>query len=283
MSKLTISLAEKIQRIFNGEQLPKSSFKGEIAEELISENIVVISGRGKQVLTLNNSVALTNYLFRKFGINDLSQYISTLQQSQNLLRADLVKASSNSKTEHVRTFSGFLVNTIQPIAAKISGRDFTISPVEGTFTFISDYQSFIIDDDVVIVGIENAENFRYLSRQKYLFESPKCLFVSRYPQNQSKDFINWMLQNRNLYYHFGDYDFAGLNIFVNEYKKHLNNRAKLFIPGDIEKYFELFGNHELFYNQKINFDINSQDDAVKNIYNLINKYQKGLEQEALIM
>ena len=283
MSKLTISQAEKIQRIFNGEQLPKSSFKGEIAEELISENIVVISGRGKQVLTLNNSVALTNYLFRKFGINDLSQYISTLQQSQNLLRADLVKASSNSKTEHVRTFTGFLVNTIQPIAAKINGRDFTIDPIGGTFVFISDYEHFTIEEDVIIVGIENAENFRHLSRQKHLFPFEKSLFVCRYPQNQSKDFINWLLKIRNQYYHFGDYDFAGLNIFVNEYQKHLPDRAHLFVPKNLEHYFELYGNRELFYNQKINFKIDIQSDAVKQVCNLINKYQKGLEQEALIM
>ncbi len=283
MSKLTISLAEKLQRIFNGEQLSKSSFKGEIAEELISENIVVISGRGKQVLTLNNSVALTNYLFRKFGINDLLQYINTLKQSENLSRADLVKASSNSKTEQVRTFTGFLVNTIQPIAAKINGRDFTIDPIGGTFVFISDYEHFTIEEDVIIVGIENAENFRLIDRQKHLFDFAKCLFVSRYPQNQSKDFINWMLKIRNPYYHFGDYDFAGLNIFVNEYQKHLPDRAHLFVPKNLEHYFELHGNRELFYNQKINFDLNGQDDTVKNIYNLINKYQKGLEQEALIM
>lgn len=283
MSKLTISQAEKLNQFLSGEQLPKSSFKGEFAEELISENIIVVSGCGKQILTLNNRNALENYLFRKFGINDLQQYINTLKQSENLSRADLVKVSSNSKTEQVRTFSGFLVNTIQPIAAKISGRNFTIDPIGGTFVFISDYEHFTIDDDVIIVGIENAENFRLIDRQKHLFDFAKCLFVSRYPQNQSKDFINWLLKIRNPYYHFGDYDFAGLNIFVNEYQKHLPDRAHLFVPKNLEHYFELYGNRELFYNQKINFDINSQDDTVKNIYNLINKYQKGLEQEALIM
>ncbi len=280
MNKLTIPQAEKFQQLLSGSQLPKSLLKGNLVDELISENIIVVNGRGKQTLTLRNSEAFSDYLFREYGISDLSQYISQLQKSDNVLRSDLVKVSSNSKTQKIRTFTGFLVNSFMPIPAKVSGKDFIISPVEGTFLFISDYESFIIDKDIVV---ENAENFRYINRQKDLFSFTKCLFVSRYPQNQNKDFINWLLKISNPYYHFGDYDFAGLNIFVNEYQKHLGNRAKLFVPNNLEKYFELYGNRELFYNQDIKFEINNQDNAIKTVYNLINKYQKGLEQEVFIV
>ena len=283
MNKLTIPQAEKLQQLLSGSQLPKSLLKGNLVDELISENIIVVNGRGKQTLTLRNSEAFSDYLFREYGISDLSQYISQLQKSDNVLRSDLVKVSSNSKTQKIRTFTGFLVNSFMPIPAKVSGKDFIISPVEGTFLFISDYESFIIDKDIVVIGVENAENFRYINRQKDLFDFTKCLFVSRYPQNQNKDFINWLLKISNPYYHFGDYDFAGLNIFVNEYQKHLGNRAKLFVPNNLEKYFELYGNRELFYNQDIKFEINNQDNAIKTVYNLINKYQKGLEQEVFIV
>lgn len=282
MKKLSISQAEKLLRILNGEQLPASSFKGELSATLLTENIIVENGRSRRVLSLSNRDALNNYLFAEYGVSDLGLYISTLKQSE-ITRADLVKASSNSKTEKVRTFTGFLVSTLEPIRAKICDNKFTISPIEGTFIFISDYEHFTIEDDVVIVGIENAENFRSLNRQNHLFDFAKCLFVCRYPQNQSKDFITWLLKIRNTYFHFGDYDFAGLNIFVNEYQKHLGDRAKLFVPNDLEKYFDSYGNRELFYNQKINFDINSQDNAIKSVYNLINKYQKGLEQEVFIV
>lgn len=283
MNKLTIPQAEKFQQLLSGSQLPKSLLKGNLVDELISENLIVVNGRGKQTLTLRNSEAFSDYLFREYGISDLSQYISQLQKSDNVLRSDLVKVSSNSKTQKIRTFTGFLVNSFMPIPAKVSGKDFIISPVEGTFLFISDYESFIIDKDIVVIGVENAENFRYINRQKDLFSFTKCLFVCRYPQNQNKDFINWLLKISNPYYHFGDYDFAGLNIFVNEYQKHLGNRAKLFVPNNLEKYFELYGNRELFYNQDIKFEINNQDNAIKTVYNLINKYQKGLEQEVFIV
>ena len=281
--KLTVKLLEKLISLSSGNTLSASVLSGDFYEQMRNDGILIAITHGsRKSYRAVNPETFRDYLENKFNIRNLEQSLEILQQ-ENPDRAAQVAVTGDSKFKKTRTFTGFLVNTIQPIATKINGRDFTISPAEGTFTFISDYQSFIIDDDVVIVGIENAENFRYLSRQKYLFDFAKCLFVSRYPQNQSKDFINWMLQNSNQYYHFGDFDVAGLNIFVNEYKKHLGNRAKLFVPNDIEKFFELYGNHELFYNQKINFDLNGQDDAVKNIYNLINKYQKGLEQEALIM
>lgn len=281
--KLSAKLLENLISLSSGNTLSASLLNGEIYEQMRNDGILIAITHGsRKSYRVANPNMCRDYLENKFNIRNLEQSLEILQQ-ENPDRAAQVAVTGDSKFKKIRTFTGFLVNTIQPIATKINGRDFTISPVEGTFTFVSDYQSFIIDDDVIIVGIENAENFRHLSRQKHLFPFEKSLFVCRYPQNQSKDFINWMLQNSNQYYHFGDFDVAGLNIFVNEYKKHLGNRAKLFVPNDIEKFFELYGNRELFYNQKINFDINSQDDTVKNIYNLINKYQKGLEQEALIM
>lgn len=157
-----------------------------------------------------------------------------------------------------------------------------IEPTEGTFLFVSDYQDFTIDTDVTIISIENAENFRHIHRQKHLFNFTKCLFVSRYPQNQSKDFFNWMQQNSNPYYHFGDFDFAGLNIFVNEYQKHLGSRARLFVPENLEQYFVLYGNRELFDKQQIEFDVEGKDEEVRYVCGLIERYRKGVEQEAWI-
>ena len=281
--KLSAKLLENLISLSSGNTLSASLLNGEIYEQMRNDGILIAITHGsRKSYRVANPNICRDYLENKFNIRNLEQSLEIMQQ-ESPERAAQVAATGDSKFKKTRTFTGFLVNTIQPIAAKISGRDFTIDPIFGTFVFISDYEHFTIEDDVIIVGFENAENFRLIDRQKHLFDFAKCLFVSRYPQNQSKDFINWLLNIRNPYYHFGDYDFAGLNIFVNEYQKHLPDRAHLFVPKNLEHYFELYGNRELFYNQKINFDINSQDDTVKNIYNLINKYQKGLEQEALIM
>ena len=282
MSKLSISNAEKLFKLLNGETLPSSSLKGELCETLISENIIQKNGRSRQTLSVNNPDALKTFLFRELGINDLAQYISELKDSESITRSDLVKISNDTKTTKVRTFKGFLVNVLEPIKCTLNGKEIVISPTDGLFTFVVDFEKFTIPNDTIIIGVENAENFRYIHSQRHLFGNLKCLFVSRYPQSQSNDLRKWLTSIPNKYLHFGDFDFGGLNIFVNEFKKHLEHRAKFFVPENLESLFEKYGNRNLYYNQKIAFTLDHQDDEVKYVYSLIVKYQKGLEQEALI-
>ncbi len=282
MSKLSLKNAEILSKLLDGENMPASGFKGALSETLISENIIQKNGRSKQTLHLYNKKALNDFLFREFEINDLEEYIAGLSNSENLTRSDLVKISGNSKTKRIRTFKGFLVNVFEPIEAQLNGNALTISPNEGTFTFIYDYDKFTIDKDVIVVGIENPENFRYINRQKHLFAGRKCLFVSRYPQNQNKDLLSWLLANQYTYLHFGDFDFSGLNIFINEFKKHLKEKAAFFVPKNIESLLQQFGNRSLYDKQDINFDYENQSDEIKYVISLIYKYKKGLEQEILI-
>ncbi|MEO6707066.1 MAG: hypothetical protein ABIN04_14590 [Ginsengibacter sp.] len=117
-----------------------------------------------------------------------------------------------------------------------------IEPKEGTFTFIYDYANFIPFNDITIIGIENPENLRHIQKQQKLFKNFRPLFVSRYPQN--KDLIRWLVSIDNNYLHFGDFDFAGLNIYWNEYKKHLRERASFFLPGNIEELLLKNGNRD---------------------------------------
>ena len=282
MSKLSIANAEKLFKLLNGEPLPSSSLKGELYETLISENIIQKNGRARQTLSINKPDALKTFLFRELGINDLAQYISELKDSESITRSDLVKISNDTKTTKVRTFKGFLVNVLEPMKCTLNSNEIVISPTEGLFTFVVDFDRFAIPNDTIIIGVENAENFRYIHSQRHLFDKLKCLFVSRYPQSQSNDLRKWLTSIPNKYLHFGDFDFGGLNIFVNEFKKHLEHRAKFFVPENLESLFEKYGNRNLYYNQKIAFTLDHQDDEVKYVYSLIVKYQKGLEQEALI-
>lgn len=222
---------------------------------------------------------LNNYLFSHFGINDLTQYVFNIN-NPNSSRGDNIEAGSDSKSKKIRTFKGFLVNCYQPIDCVLNHEPIVIQPVIGTFIFVYDFESFLIPKDVTIIGIENPENFRFIEKQKYLFESIKPLFVSRYPQNQSKDFMNWLQQIPNDYWHFGDFDFDGLNIYWNEYKVHLGKRAKFYLPNQLEKILKNYGNRKFYDNQKIKFDKNDiSEDNILNLLQIIHRHKKGLEQE----
>ena len=117
----------------------------------------------------------------------------------------------------------------------------------------------------------------------YLFGGIKPLFVSRYPQNQCKDLIKWLQTIPNPYLHFGDLDFSGIGIYLNEFKKHLGNRATFFIPSNAEELLERYGNRELYDNQKRNFSMEEIEEIKLNqLITMIHEYKRGLEQEVFI-
>jgi hypothetical protein len=151
------------------------------------------------------------------------------------------------------------------------------------FNFVYDFEKLIPDKGVTIVGIENPENFRHIDKQKYLFKGINPLFVCRYPQSQSRDLFKWLQSIPNNYLHFGDFDIAGLNIYLNEYKKHLGEKTQYFLPENIDELILTKGNRDLYNKQKIQFDEEIVDEEnILNLLELLRKYKKGLEQEILI-
>lgn len=280
--KLPIHIAQKLIQLINGEILSVSAIKHSIIEELVSERIVERTGRIQKKLHLVNVNALKHYLKNKYGIIDLEKYIEVAEKA-DVQRSELVAISSDSKLKNTRTFKGFLINSYIPIHAKLNGMETILNFSEGTFQFIYDFEDFLPENDITIVGIENAENFRWVEKQQHLFTGIKPLFVSRYPQNQSKDLIKWLQSIPNNYLHFGDFDFAGIGIYLNEYKKHLAVKASLFIPENIESLIEKHGNKSRYNQQKMNFIIeNIEEERILSLIKIIHQYKQGLDQELFI-
>lgn len=283
--KLPISVANHLLKLLDGQPLPFSLVKHAVVDDLIAEGVLdkkVLSPK-KALVHLRRVKGLNDYLQNHYGIENLTQYVDFLN-NEMAHRVDAVSVSSDSKTKNIRTFKGFLVNCYEPIETTLNEQLFVIQPNIGTFTFVYDFQNFIPAPDVTIVGVENAENFRFIERQKHLFESIKPLFVSRYPQNQSNDLINWLKKIPNAYLHFGDFDFGGLNIYWNEFKVHLQERAQFYLPPNVEVLLESKGNRDLYNQQTIKFDETQVLEMnILKLLKLIRHYKKGLEQEILIV
>ncbi len=278
---LSKSIAAKLLQLAGGAELPASSFSAHVVKELVEENIVQerIQGRTKRILYIVNPTTLYDWLAQKHGINCLEQYIATLQ-SEDATRADNTLAAGNSKLTTVRTFKGFLVNAPQPIPASLNRAPLTLYTPPGTFQFIYDYESFIVPEDVLIAGVENAEVFRHADKLLRLLPGKQVVFVSRYPQQQGKDLISWLSNISNCYIHFGDYDFAGMNIYMQEYKKYLGDRAMFYVPDDLDELLQQYGNAGLYDQQKLNA-LSQHDPELQALIALLHKHKKGLEQEAL--
>ena len=281
--KKTAALIEKLIRLAGGDTLPASSLKGDWFEQMQADDILVAVTHGsRKSLRVVDTSSFRNYLASQYNIRDLEQTLELLSNG-GVDRASQVEVTGDSKFLSHRTFTGFLVNSFQPIDAVLSEERLTILPPNGTFMFIADYQHFCIPEDVVIIGVENAENFRHVARQKYLFEEyGKVLFVSRYPQNQNKDLLQWLLSIPNKYVHFGDLDLAGVAIYQNEFYRHLGERASLLIPEDYEERISK-GNLDLYNSQLPQYGkMKIEDKRVSNLLSCIHRYHRGYEQEGFI-
>ena len=282
MMKISKTLTDILQQLIGGDSVAASSMRKDFAEALLSEGLLTVQTHGsRKAFRAIDAIALKNFLqinyeeLRTLGDNDFDSYTTRSEQA--------IK-TGNSKLMMVRSCPGFPVNSYEPISCLLSSQDFVINPPEGSFVFIDNWQQFAIPEGVVVVGIENMENFRMIRHQRKLFESVlgdvPLLFVSRYPQ--SKDLRNWLIGIPNKYVHFGDFDLAGIHIFLTEFYKYLGNRSEFLVPSDIEQ--RLAKGSPVRYNKQYGKYCALRTDIqyLQLLIDLINKYHRGYDQEGYI-
>ena len=279
---LSIKQIQQLQRLLRGETIAWSSLNNDMRNTLIGEDLIIIkTNRSRKSIYVPNAEALKMFLEQHFeGLRGMDWNSEYLLSSTS--RAELAVNSGNSKTKEIRSCPGFMVNSYEPISAKLNGKDIVIAPQEGTMLFVADWSHFEIPKEVLVVGIENMENFRRIHEQRYLFPiNIPILFVSRYPQ--STDLRNWLQNISNDYLHFGDFDLAGMRIFETEFHKFLGNRASFFIPADIETRISN-GSTERYNTQYAKFkSYIPKDTRLLPLYNMINHYHRCYDQEGYII
>ena len=288
--KVTKGLIDKLIALIDGESLSSSGLKGEWVEDLIRDGILVSSSRGskrslKAVDGESFAKAISRVAERFADLESFRDMLMGGNSSGEALRASQASDSGNSKLKMRRSFPGFLVNSYETIEAHLNGRSCVILPEEGSSMFVSDWERFVIPSDVIVVGIENPENFRFIRQQRHLFESclpgKRLLFVSRYPQ--STDLRKWLMGISNPYVHFGDFDLAGIKIFLSEFHRYLPERSSYLIPSDIEERLKNGSTERFQGNYYENRHLSSDILELQALIDLIMKYHKGYDQEGYII
>ena len=210
-----MAINASIQALLAGEQVAGSKLNSRLLDELLAEGLLLVLSRGsRKSYRARDPEALKRFLI------DRDESYRILEVDQPNSRASMAAETGNSKLVMVRSCPGFPVNSYEPIACLLDGKPFVVNPQEGSFLFVADWERFTIPEDVVVIGVENMENFRMIRLQRVFFEqylrahdlSIRVLFVSRYPQ--STDLRRWLCAIPNHYLHFGDFDLAGINIFL---------------------------------------------------------------------
>lgn len=282
MYELTLSMARRFLKLLEGGSMAYSKIDINVAWTLVEEGVLTVITRGQmRSFKVIDAAGCRMCLSRDFTSGmSLEDYIELKSREEEVHRSELVTKAAYSKLIATRAFKGFLVNCYTPIEATFRDAPYLLSPSEGTALFMQDYVHFRIPEDVVVIGLENGENFRYIRGLKYLFEGMKVLFVSRYPQ--SKDLRTWLQMIPNRYIHFGDFDLAGVYIYLREFYAHLGDRAAFFIPEDIEERIQR-GSQLLYDCQYAKYrDMTVDDGRVKPLVKMIHQYRRGYEQEGYI-
>ena len=274
-----MAISASIQALISGELVAGSKLSSKLLDELMAEGLLSVVTRGsRKSYRARDIETLKRYLIDK----DESYRILDVHNSDS--RASMAAETGNSKLLTIRSCPGFPINSYEPIECSLNGESFVVNPPEGSFVFINNWQQFTISQDVVVVGIENMENFRMIRRQRKLFESvlgdKPLLFVSRYPQ--STDLRKWLMRIPNKYVHFGDFDLAGIHIFLTEFHKYLGDRASFLFPSDIEQRLAK-GSQNRYNNQYGKYHtLHCDIPYLQSLIDLINKHHRGYDQEGYI-
>ena len=282
--KITSSLIDKLLRLCSGESLPSSALCGDWVEDFLRDGELISRSQGSR-----RTILACNPKSFELSLSLVDERLGNLQRMKRFLSDDVSRSeqaveTGNSKLVSVRSCPGFPINSFEPILCSLNSQELIVCPVEGTFMFITEWQQFSIPEDVVVVNIENMENFRLIRQQRALFSSvlpeKRLLFVSRYPQ--SSDLRSWLQTIPNNYVHFGDFDLAGVNIYLSEFHKYLGDRSSFLIPDDIEERLQ-HGSSERYRDQYEKYKKLSSDIlSLQQLINMIHKYHKCYDQEGYI-
>ena len=285
------SLIQAFAALRQGETVPFSRFPTEWLDEILSEGGVTSIVRGsRKSLKVISRAAFDVYL-RSKGLqpDKLGETLSVLSGADS--RAQQVQLLGDSKAVAVRSCPGFPVNVIGPLSVRLGERKLLLCPCPGSFLYISDFLQFRIPTNAIVVGVENMENSRLPERQATVWEEirdqfggdgvPPLLLVSRYPQ--SRDLVSWLQEIPNFYVHFGDFDLAGIHIYLTEFYRYLGpDRSAFFVPADIEQRLAM-GSRERYQTQFERFGKMDVPDArLLPLVSLIHRHQKGYDQEGYV-
>ena len=284
--RLTSRLIEILQRLIEGEAVAFSSLSRSLSGPLVSEGLLTIVHHGtRRLLRAPNPDALKMALPR-FNEALCNLVIAEEIAIGNGTRAIQASVSGNSKTRAARSCPGFLVNTYENVLCQLNGQLISINPPMGSATYIADWQSFMPPASVLIVGVENMENFLMIRKHRNLIESfmrveeTGALFVARYAF--SSDLTEWLRMIPNRYLHFGDFDLAGIDIFLSQFRRAVGDRGSFLIPNDIETRIS-HGSRQRYDEQYSRYaNLSTTDPDLTRLIGIIHRYRRAYDQEGYI-
>ena len=95
--------------------------------------------------------------------------------------------------------------------------------------------------------------------------------------------MQWLGRIPNRYLHFGDFDLAGIAIFLSQFLPYVGNRGSYLIPADIESRIS-HGSRVRYDDQYMKYAALDTDiPELKRLISLIHKHRRCYDQEGYIV
>ena len=279
---LSLSFARCLLRLQNGEQLNSSEIGStNLLKRFCDDGIIQRQPFGNRRVSYfcMNPSTLQNYLKVQNDIISLENYIVEFEEKTSD-GVDSLNASKSTKTFRGRSLQGFFIKAFCTTLI-VSGKIVPSTP-SGIELFIHQPEKLQISDTALIIGIENPECFLKFEQLSHLFPQKELIVIMRYMSNSPN---RWLQSISNNYMHFGDFDPAGLNIYIHEYRNQLSEcRCSYFIPQNIDELIGRYGLTSLYDKQihmlkSIDFQLYPE---IQKLFGTMQRYRKGLEQERLL-
>ena len=218
------------------------------------------------------------YIKNRFNITDLDGYLKNLQNSK-ITRAEMLEVSLDDKAKTINPFDGLYIASYDHIDIYIDDKMAKLDTLNSSSLFVSKSSILKIDKDILVIGVENAENLLFINRQREYFShiKTKKIFIYRNPS-----MLNWLETIDNSYLHYGDFDFAGISIYKSQILPRVKADKKFFIPSNIEEMLKR-GQSDLYYKHfSYKNSILGIDNDLDELILLIDNYKKTVRQEFLI-
>lgn len=280
--ELSISFLRCLNRLSQGEELKasdissKSILKKFIDDGLIKERML---SKHRRVYHCPNSQGLSNYLEAQYDILSLESYLHQ-KESRESDGVQSLEATKSTKSFRERSLQGFFIKAFDT-SVFVDQEEIQPTP-DGVELFIHQPEKLKLSPNTLVVGVENPECFVKFKQLRQLFPQKELLVIMRYMSISPN---KWLETIPNSYLHFGDFDPAGISIYIHEYRNKLgSDRCGFFIPDNMEDMLKQFGSTLLYDRQhhQIKTIVPNNYPEIKALIGVMNKYRKGLEQERLL-
>jgi len=277
--KLSLSLAKKLLKLVEDKRINSSEFKNQKKlQELLDDGIVYLQVKGQNTKIILESEYRLDIYLKQYGITNLEDYIyQGLNPSRS--RASISQVSNDTKSFKTQVQAGLYLASYEPIEISVNDEKMILYTPHMSSLFLHKDARLDLEDDIVVVGVENFENLTSIIKQKDFFnDARKKVFMFR--NKQALDFLS---QSFNTYLHFGDFDLAGVNIFLNEMVPRLiHERYDFFLPENISELLDHGNSEDYFLQMKKYPNLKTKVKYLQDFIDLLHGKKRSLHQEYLI-